>query len=284
MGKETGIAWTDHTFSPWWGCVKVSPACTNCYAETFAKRLGFKVWGPESVRRKFGDKHWNEPLRWNAAAERDSVRRRVFCSSMADVFEDHPDIGIERLRLFALIEATPSLDWQLLTKRPENLSTMLPLAWLTEPRKNVWLGTTVENQEYAEQRLPDLLSVDAAVHFVSYEPALGYVDFRPWLDHECGTPPHSRCPNQIDWIIAGGESGPRHRPPVPAWFQSVRDQCKASRTRFFFKQHGGARPTDGGDLLDGVRHKQFPETPYDVDGRLINVLASIDWTPVSASA
>ena len=114
MGTETAISWCDHTFNPWWGCVRVSPACQHCYAETFSKRVGLKVWGPESDRRFFGPKHWAEPLKWNTAAVKAGVRRRVFCASMADVFEDRADLLNERLRLFQLIEDTPQLDWLLL--------------------------------------------------------------------------------------------------------------------------------------------------------------------------
>lgn len=122
MGKETGIEWTDHTFNPWWGCVKVSAACTHCYAETLAARWAFK-WGAAAAPRAFGDKHWNEPLAWNRKAIADGVRRRVFCASMADVFERRDNehgatLDALRARLWLLIEATPGLDWQLLTKRP----------------------------------------------------------------------------------------------------------------------------------------------------------------------
>ncbi len=200
-------------------------------------------------------------MAWNARAAREGKRLRVFCASMADVFEDRHDLDDDRERLWALIETTPWLDWQLLTKRPENIVTMLPDEWLKSPRPHVWLGTTCENQKYAEIRLPHLLAVNAAVHFVSYEPALGPVDFTPWMDHECGDPPHWSCPNQIDWVIAGGESGPSRRAPDLDWFRSVRDDCKAYGVPYFFKQVGGLRPTDGGDLLDGVSIKQFPVGP-----------------------
>lgn len=207
----------------------------------------------------FGDQHWNDPVRWNKAADKAGKRRRVFCASMADVFEDHPSLDDPRERLWNLIEATPWLDWQLLTKRPENIVTMVPADWLGHNRRpNVWLGTTVENQKYAELRLPHLLVVPAAVHFVSYEPALGPIDLLPWMDHECGAPPHYSCPNEIGWVIAGGESGPGHRAPDLEWFRKVRNDCKLAGVPFFFKQVGGIRPTSGGDMLDGVVQKQFP--------------------------
>jgi protein gp37 len=140
MAKDSRIEWTHHTFNPWWGCVKVSPACANCYAETWAHRLGAKIWGRHAPRRFFGDEHWKHPLRWNAEAERDQVRRRVFCASMADVFEVRAELNPWRARLWPLIEQTPWLDWLLLTKRPKNVRRMAP--WGSRWPHNVWLGTT----------------------------------------------------------------------------------------------------------------------------------------------
>ncbi|MFM7332780.1 MAG: DUF5131 family protein, partial [Brachymonas sp.] len=126
MAKDSRIEWTHHTFNPWWGCVKVSAACDHCYAETWAKRLGEQVWGPSSERRFFSDTHWNEPLKWNREAGEEGVRRRVFCASMADVFENRPDLIAHRMRLLKLIEATPFLDWLLLTKRIHLVKKQLP--------------------------------------------------------------------------------------------------------------------------------------------------------------
>jgi protein gp37 len=243
MSEKTGIEWTDHTFNPWWGCVRVSPACQHCYAETFAKRTGNAVWGVDAPRRFFGAKHWQEPAKWNRDAAKAGERRRVFCASMADVFEDRPDLDEPRGHLFGLIEATPMLDWQLLTKRPENIRGLLPSDWLERARPNVWLGTTVENQEYADVRLPHLIDVPAVVHFVSYEPALGPVRFEDW---------------PLEWIIAGGESGAGFRTPDPDWFRAVRDGCERDGTAFFFKQWGGLRPKTGGASLDGIEYKQMP--------------------------
>ena len=119
-----------YTFNPWWGCVEVSPGCAHCYARTFSKRVGSAKWGKDETRRFFGDSHWNEPRKWNAAAAEMGERRKVFCASMADVFEDRADLGSQRARLFALIEETPHLDWLLLTKRPQNVRSMVPLRWL----------------------------------------------------------------------------------------------------------------------------------------------------------
>ncbi len=248
MGEQTAISWTDHTWNPWWGCVKVSPACDHCYAATLANRYGWDVWGKDAPRRFFGLKHWNEPIRWNTEHELAGTRGRVFCASMADVFEQgQPELDVQRANLWALIDSTPSLDWQLLTKRPGNIARMIPAEWLRNPRQNVWFGTTVESPEYL-WRVYQLVMVPAAVRFISYEPALAHVDW-PLAG--------------INWLIAGGESGGGHRPPKEAWFQSSRDQCMAAGVAFWFKQWGGKSPTAGGCLLDGREWKQFPAA-YDV--------------------
>ncbi|MEY5060411.1 MAG: hypothetical protein RIS45_332, partial [Planctomycetota bacterium] len=143
MGDVTGIQWTDHTFNPWMGCQRVSPGCERCYAETLVTtRLRLPVWGPPKTteRKRTAVANWRKPLAWDRAAAKAGKRARVFCASLADVFEDHPAVAPWRTELFALIEQTPHLDWQLLTKRPENLRKMLPTAWLESPRPNVWLG------------------------------------------------------------------------------------------------------------------------------------------------
>src|SRR5688572_13560706 len=126
MGKNSPIEWTHHTFNPWWGCTKVSPACDHCYAEAWARRVGAKVWGSRAGRRFFSDNHWREPIRWNTAAAEMKARQRVFCASMADVFEPRPDLDGSRARLWELIRQTPWLDWLLLTKRPEHVLTVVP--------------------------------------------------------------------------------------------------------------------------------------------------------------
>ena len=175
-GKSTKISWCHHTFNLAWGCSHVSPGCSRCYAEVWAKRTGHDVWGARGERRTFGAKHWAEPLAWNAAARHAGQRRRVFCASMADVFEDHPALPPERAKLWPLVEATPWLDWLLLTKRIENVAGMLP--WGDSWPGNVWIGTSVENQEWAEKRIPVLLHLPAIVRFVSCEPLIGPVDLR----------------------------------------------------------------------------------------------------------
>lgn len=269
MGESTNISWTDHTFNPWWGCTKVSPACDHCYAEAFAKRTGQGVWGKDAPRRFFGDAHWTEPLRWNRQAEAEGRRHRVFCASMADVFEPREDLSESRQRLWDLIGQTPWLDWQLLTKRPEQVTRMVPSDWLLGPwPANVWIGTTVEDQEWANLRVPRLLAVPAPVRFLSCEPLLGPVSFRwaPWVhlsrEHTTG---HLDGLKGIAWVICGGESGLGHRSLNLDHARSLRDQCAAVGVPFFFKQVGGRTPTAGGDLLDGVAHKAFPEDGFDFD-------------------
>jgi protein gp37 len=265
MGQTTSIAWTDHTFNIVWGCTQISPACAHCYAKTLSERWGFDVWGENAERRVFGDKHWNEPLKWDRQAEQEGRRHRVFCSSMADVFEDHPTVDQERLKLWPLIRQTPWLYWQLLTKRPENIAANLPADW-GNGYSNVWLGTTIENQEFAERRLPQLLDIPAIIHFASGEPLLDSINLEPWL---CSCP--VRCEmdsgqmtcsvdGYLDWLIVGGESGPRHRPLNLSAVRSLRDQCQSSATPFFFKQHGGRTPDAGGCLLDGREWKEFPQS------------------------
>jgi protein gp37 len=230
--KNSKIEWTDHTFNPWWGCTKVSPACENCYAETLAKRLGKNVWGAKAPRRVLSEHHWKEPIKWNAQAAELGIRARVFCASMADVFEDRSVVNGPRERLWNLMAATPHLDWLLLTKRPENIEAMTP--WIDVWPQNVWLGTTVETQKYADERLPHLLKHPSAVRFVSCEPLLGPLDLRPWF-RRLGLDP-------LDWVIAGGESGHRPRPMHPDWVISVRDQCVKAGVPFFFKQWGNWTP------------------------------------------
>lgn len=243
MGKDTAIEWASATFNPWWGCTKVSPGCANCYAEKFAHRYGHNIWGDGSERRFFGDKHWSQPLKWNAAAEKAGERRRVFCASMADVFEDRDELMPHRERLFRMIRDTPHLDWLLLTKRPENVDRM----WTAEFRlPNIWMGTTAEDQEHWDKRVPELLAIHARVLFVSAEPLLGPIVMDDW-------------PIRPEWIIAGGESGPRSRPIEGNWVRDLRDQCAGTQTAFFFKQWGGVRKKDTGRELDGRTWDEVPD-------------------------
>jgi len=259
MAQDTPIEWAHHTFNPWWGCTKVNRDCEHCYAWFFARiRLQLPIWGRDADRRLFDDGHWAEPLKWARKAAARNERHRVFCASMADVFEDRPDLQPERQRLWKLIEATPNLDWLLLTKRPQNVGAMVPGLWIDAPQTNVWLGTTCGHQEAAQEFVKELTRTSARVHFLSVEPLLERVG----LDL-----------SGIDWVICGGESGPKARTMNPDWARDVRDQCQTAGVRFFFKQWGKlsnnpdrADPTakengghaKGGRMLDGRTWDEMP--------------------------
>jgi protein gp37 len=263
--SKTSIEWCDYSFNPWWGCGEISPGCDNCYARSFAARFGVK-WGIETPRRAFGDKHWNEPLKWDTAAAKSGRHARVFCASMADVFDKNAPLGA-RERLWRLIDETPNLDWQLLTKRIGNVHRMIPQSWLLDGwPSNVWLGITVVNQEEADRDIPKLLGIPAAVRFLSCEPLLGPVDLTGYhLADRCGGEyPFKMLPHEhrttraemLDWVISGGESGPKARPSHPDWHRSLRDQCAAAGVAFHFKQFGEWAPTQpvvGGDLGGDMR-------------------------------
>lgn len=258
MGEKTAITWTDHTFNVWIGCHKISPACRDCYAARYDARWGGGHWGLNAPRRFFADKHWNDPIRWNRAAMKAGERRHVFCSSLADVFERHPvdetnaQMDDARLRLWRIIELTPRLDWLLLTKRPENIADMLPRSWLDGPLKNVWHGTTAENQDEFDKRWAHLAKVPAAVRFLSVEPMLGPVDLARALPPcDCdgmfsrshnpsrGCPVHDvTAKPRPDWAIVGGESGGNARRMDPAWALDVKRQCQGAGVAFFMKQTG----------------------------------------------
>jgi protein gp37 len=245
MGKNSKIQWTHHTFNPWWGCTKVSPGCKYCYAETWSTRSGSKLWGSGAGRRFFGHDHWREPIKWNRESESSRERKRVFCASMADIFEARADLDIWRWRLWSLIEDTPWLNWLLLTKRPENIKIMAP--WPSLWPRNVWLGITAETQEMAQQRIPILLQYPAVVKFVSCEPLLGSIELIQWLE------------NSIDWVIVGGESGRFARPMHPSWVRSLRDQCFSTSIPFYFKQWGCWGPLNDGpnSNLKTIRFEDF---------------------------
>ena len=257
MTENTKIEWADHTFNPWVGCQKVGPGCDNCYAEGWAKRSGLVQWGPGAERRVTTDATWAKPRKWNAQAEASGTRARVFCASLADVFDNAVPPFFRKL-LWSLIKDTPHLDWLLLTKRPGNIADMLPPDWGPVGWPNVWLGCTVVNQAEADRDIPKLLAVPARVHFLSMEPLLGLVDITAWLhDSHCTTFPGTCICGEpreehIDWVIVGGESGPKARPMHPDWARSIRDQCQAAGVPFFFKQWGEWHNGDGfGEDLDG---------------------------------
>jgi protein gp37 len=254
MGAGTKIEWAHHTFNPWIGCSRVSPACDNCYTavSTTARAFGVR-WGPGEPRRPTGDLTWVQPLAWNRKAARDGVRYRVFCASLADVFDNEVSWAW-RERLWKLILDTPNLDWLILTKRIGNVAGRTPLAGLPA---NGWLGITVANQTEAARDIPKLLGTNVSKRFLSIEPMLGPIDldaidwdvagyrmkgvlrlpkepddFVYW-SHECWG---------IDWVICGGESGTGARPMHPDWARSLRDQCAAAAVPFLFKQWGQFLP------------------------------------------
>lgn len=295
MSTTTGIEWTDATWNPVRGCSRVSEGCRNCYAERVAARFADpgeitigKYPGPFAgfVHRVNGHPAWTgkvelipdkllEPLSWRKP-------KRIFVNSMSDLFhESLPDSSIDDI--FAVMYMARQHTYQILTKRPERmreymqaggghdarrrvqdildpidgdgsghvLADELYSAW---PLSNVWLGVSVEDQGTADVRIPLLLKTSAAKRFVSYEPALGMVDFNGWL----GDPSESWSPG-IDWVIAGGESGPGARPPAPEWFRDARDQCAAAGVPFFFKQWGEWGPTvAGGNAMKGYKYADVP--------------------------
>ena len=359
MAEDSGISWTDNTFNPWIGCTKVSPACANCYAEREQDNRHKRVkWGPSGTRSVTSLDNWKKPLKWDREAAASGKRLRVFCASLADVFENwqgpihagslgevltKPYLDSEsqpenwqlawpehmesdpqgwryvtmddvRNRLFALIDATPNLDWLLLTKRPENILKMWPERYTevvhgkkkqtmgldhshpnpsrhvtsitehTPLRHNVWLGCSVENQEYADKRIPELLTCRdlSPVLFLSCEPLLGSVDLtrvkvpeakdllrRAWdtegskfnalQDDEDN---FHQGPATIDWVIAGGESGPKARPSDDSWFRSLRSQCDNAGVAFHFKQfsqHDYGKSFNVYDSFpEDLRAREFP--------------------------
>lgn len=263
MGANSKIEWTHHTFNPWWGCVRISPACKHCYAETWAKRVGAnELWGKGAPRRFFTDAHWREPLKWNKEAAKSAERRRVFCASMADVFEDRADLNETRERLWALIEATPHLDWLLLTKRIRHVRKLVP--WSGKWPRNIWLGTSTENQLWLEKRIGHLLEHDVVVRFVSAEPLLGHINLQPYLQ----TPGSSI--SGINWVIAGGESGPESRSMNPAWPESLRDQCREANVPFHFKQWGHWAPEEL--IAEGIAARAQRIAVVGRDGEVINLV------------
>ncbi|MGU2444379.1 phage Gp37/Gp68 family protein [Burkholderia cenocepacia] len=250
MSENTKIEWCDHTFNPWEGCQKVGPGCDNCYAEARNARFagGTAVnWGPGSPRRRTSPANWRKPLQWNrngAFYTQHRRRQRVFCASLADVFDNEVDL-LWRRDLFRLIADTPNLDWLLLTKRIGNVPTMLRHIGVERLPDNVWLGATIVNQVEADRDIPKLLDVPARVRFLSMEPLLGPVDLTsiPWgglrvsVLQGWDSPDHG-----LHWVIVGGESGLGARPMHPDWARDLRDQCAAAGVPFLFKQWGEWAP------------------------------------------
>ena len=313
MSETTAIEWADSTFNPWIGCTRVSPACDDCYAarSTPARTLGV-IWGAHEPRRRTGDANWKSPMQWERRAAEFQAqhgrRRRVFCASLADVF-DNAVPPSWREELFELIRVTPNLDWLLLTKRPQNIVKMVresgvPAGATRYLPTNAWLGTTAEDQKRANHNVIHLLrakkALGARVAFLSVEPMLEAICL--WKltegDYEedslgaevyplrglYAVPDCDWEGPKLDWVICGGESGPRARPMRAAWAQDLRDQCAAAGVPFLFKQwgewlgekqdgHSEHRPMElnatddpirvgkkaAGRSLDGVEHNGFPE-------------------------
>lgn len=313
MAENSKIEWTTHTFNPWIGCTKVAPGCTHCYAEVFSKRTGKAKWGAEGTRVKTSEAYWAKPLKWDRDAAAAGERPRVFCASMADVFEDselpvtnsrgetlyqfpdgelatmldHAQKGIScgrlatldnvRRELFELIDATPNLDWLLLTKRPQSIYRLMHATGAGR-RDNLWLGTSISDQATAEANVMPLLRCAPLAErlFLSIEPLLGPIDLRgidiglsraldclrgEIADDELYSV--SGAPHFIDWVIVGGESGHHARPMHPDWVRRVRDDCQIASVPFFFKQWGEWQNGSGSGLnhivLADGRHGALPE-------------------------
>lgn len=280
MGKDTGISWAHDTFNPWWGCWKIADECKNCYADATAHRYASQfgeLWGRTAPRRFFGDHHWGEPLKWNKAAEAAGERRRVFCGSMCDWAELHPDPAIRalmdaaRARLFALIKATPWLDWLLLTKRIENVPALLP--WGVDkpshqaPWANVWIGVTAGTRGAMRTNVTALRAIRAEVRFVSCEPMLEDIDADTW---DVALASRRDVLGPVHLLIVGDESGPGARPAEPDWIRHAREAALRHGVAFHFKQWAG-RDVEGIEgrkgkgrkihlpILDGKQWAEFPK-------------------------
>lgn len=277
MGERTTIEWTQRTWNPWRGCTKVSPGCAKCYMFREQERYG---QDPAAVVRT-RPATFNAPLRWEKRLAAEDRRELVFTCSWSDWF--HEDADAWRGDAWAIVRSTPHLTYQILTKRPERIRAHLPFDW-GRGYPNVWLGTSIENQRWAVRAL-HLLTVPAAVHFVSAEPLLGPLDLTRVRHPEDPTPSGLRPvfdtvesnvlagtvinsagieyqqARRIAWVIVGGESGPTHRPMQADWARALRDQCRSAKTAFFLKQLGGpANAKQGGAhaILDGQRYTAMP--------------------------
>ena len=275
---QTAIEWTatrladgtvlpGYTFNGWEGCQKVGPGCDNCYAEARNIRFtGGINWGPHAPRRRTSAANWRKPIKWNAEAARSGIRRNVFCSSLADVMDNHASIlSAWRADLAALILATPHLNWLLLTKRIGNAEKYLHEMFPAGVPSNVWLGITVVTQAEADKDGPKLAKIKAAfgisVTFFSMEPLLEAVTINPIC--------------MPDWVIVGGESGHNARPMHPNWPRSIRDQCVAAGMAFFFKQWGEFAvdeigPEDARSTLSPPGHVEYLKIGKKAAGRKLD--------------
>jgi protein gp37 len=280
MGAVTRIEWCHHTFNPWWGCAQVSPLCDHCYAMMLDARWFKRAhWGPRAPRRYFTNGYWTEPLKWDRGAGCAGERRRVFCASMADVFDNRADPAV-RDRLWALVRRTRNLDWLLLTKRIGNARKMLPDDW-GDGYPNVWLIVSVD-QAALEREVPTLLAIPAVVHGVSIEPQLMPVRL-------------GRFAPLLQWVINGGESGAGARRFQLEWARSLIAECRAAATPIFVqrlgsKPHLGTAPFRLGDRAGmdwtewpaDLRVREFPgmrgiapEERLDADCRTVKMATPI---------
>ncbi len=234
MADRSAIEWTEATWNPITGCSKVSPGCAHCYAETFAERWRGVPQHP--YEHGFDLQRWpkrlDQPLRWRRP-------RMIFVNSMSDLF--HEEIPAEFVAdIFDVMVRADHHTFQVLTKRHERMVELAPnLPW----PENVWMGVSIENRRFV-QRADSLREIPSAVRFISAEPLLGPLEDLDLVG--------------IDWLIAGGESGPRHRPVREEWALNLRDRCRDEDVAFFFKQWGGVRPKTGGRLLGGRTWDEMP--------------------------
>ncbi len=241
MGEITEIGWCDSTYNHWIGCAKISRGCRFCYAELQERRWHpstdrrrAQVWGRNASRRLTSAANRRKPFSWNRKAHETGIRPRVFSFSLADVFEDHPEVTEWRREFFHMIEETPFLRWMLLTKRIDLVEQMTKELWGTDWPRNVWIGTSVEGQREADARLPILLNLQGpAERFVSAEPLLDEVVVAGQINS-------GRYP--LSLLIVGGESGPKARPMHPAWARTLIDQAEAAGVPAYFKQWGEYTP------------------------------------------
>jgi protein gp37 len=219
--------------------------CDNCYAETLNHRWGSDNWGKGKPRRVTSDVNWRQPIAWNKSAQAAGRIDKVFCASLADVMDDEAPEGA-RERLWELIDKTPNLIWQLLTKRPHRYGKYLPA---TFKHDNVWLGSSAENQHYYDIRWPILCEIGVVyglTTFISYEPALGSLTLR---NH----------PAQPDWIIMGGESGNKRRPMSTEWMADLKTECEEYGVSLWTKQMSARTPEEGADLIPAeLLTRKFP--------------------------
>ena len=259
MAETTNISWCDSTFNPWIGCTEVTPGCDNCYARVLDARWGHSHWGKGAPRKIMSDDYWKQPLKWDKAARAAGVKHKVFCASMADVMDDEAPAG-QRQRLWDLINQTPNLIWQLLTKRPTRYGSYLPMEGFDY--LNVWLGTSAENQHFYNLRWSSLRVIARdfnCTSFISYEPALGPLSMFEYSDKNI-PPGGDRFEEVPDWIICGGESGNGRRPMEQKWAENLADECQMSGTQFFMKQMSARTPDEGSKLIPAhLLIRQMPE-------------------------